>query len=71
MGESHGLGMIFSSQKRWSNLAGQSLWRIGLVLALCFGLLGACGKRPSQVDPPPGGQTQPRVYPDPATDPRP
>ena len=42
------------------------------VLAL-LPLLGGCGIKPAQVDPPPGtsGSAFPRTYPDPATDPPP
>jgi hypothetical protein len=43
-------------------------------MVLCLMLsLTACGKKPSQVDPPPGVEEDafPRIYPDPATDPKP
>ncbi len=43
-----------------------------LALALS-GILSACGKKPSEVDPPPGvtNDTFPKTYPDPSTDPKP
>jgi hypothetical protein len=48
-------------------------------MALCLALLPfallltACGKKPNQVDPPPGSEdvVYPQIYPDPATDPKP
>jgi hypothetical protein len=49
--------------------------QLGLVVALFLFLLplAACGKKPNQVDPPPTVEedTFPRIYPDPATDPKP
>jgi hypothetical protein len=47
------------------------LWLIALLLPLFA--LGACGKRPNQVDPPPGAEdiTFPKTYPDIKTDPKP
>ena len=43
-----------------------------LLVLLMFSLM-ACGKKPSQVDPPPGVENDnfPQTYPDPATDPKP
>lgn len=46
------------------------LRRIGslfFALLFCVVFLSACGKRPSQVDPPPGGAQESRVYPKPET----
>jgi len=42
------------------------------LLLLCLGLV-ACGKKPSEVDPPTDVTNDqfPRIYPDPATDPKP
>ncbi len=50
--------------------------RVLFMLLLASGLLAsvaACGKKPSTVDPPLGVEDDqyPRVYPDPATDPKP
>jgi len=43
-----------------------------LCLCLALGLLAGCGVKPSHVDPPQGAEADhfPRVYPDPATDPK-
>jgi hypothetical protein len=43
-----------------------------MALLLPFLSLCACGKKPNQLDPPPGAEdsTFPRTYPDPATDPK-
>lgn len=46
------------------------------LMPLCAWLLlslSACGKKPNQVDPPPGAGNSgfPHTYPDPATDPEP
>jgi hypothetical protein len=50
-------------------------FRAGCFLALMAPgfLLGACGKKPGSIDPPPDVTDDhfPRVYPDPATDPKP
>ena len=44
-----------------------------LALLLMILPLSACGKKPNQLDPPPGAQDNafPKIYPDPATDPKP
>jgi len=44
-----------------------------LVILLALLPLAGCGKKPNQVDPPPGveNDTFPRPYPDPSTDPKP
>ncbi|MBU6475320.1 MAG: hypothetical protein KGQ70_05090 [Alphaproteobacteria bacterium] len=44
-----------------------------LALTGALSLLGGCGIKPSRLSPPPGAQKSdyPRVYPDPATDPKP
>lgn len=50
--------------KSWRRFSG-----VALGLFLCCFLLVSCGKKPSDVDSPPGGQESFRVYPDPSTDP--
>lgn len=40
-----------------------------LALSVCALLLSACGKRPSQVEPPPGGAATAKVYPAPEVEP--
>jgi len=44
-----------------------------LTLALALAAVGGCGIKPGKLAPPPSAQqdTFPRVYPDPATDPKP
>jgi hypothetical protein len=44
-----------------------------LLLMFLLAPLTACGKKPNQVDPPPGVEDSafPKTYPDPATDPKP
>ena len=46
-------------------------WLIALLLPVL--MLAACGKKPNQVDPPPGAEdiTFPKTYPDISTDPKP
>ena len=48
-------------------------YRVLAVFFLLFLPLCACGKKPNQVDPPPGAEETvfPKTYPDPATDPKP
>jgi len=52
---------------------GRKALRHAAVVALCLLALGGCGKKPGHVEPPPSVVTDhfPRVYPDPATDPKP
>jgi hypothetical protein len=47
--------------------------RACIVLLLLLLPLAACGKKPGQVDPPPGIENDafPKAYPDPSTDPKP
>jgi hypothetical protein len=49
----------------------RALWLAALLILLLP--LSACGKKPNQLDPPPGAENNvfPRNYPDPATDPKP
>jgi len=57
--------MFFPAQNLQSIRFFPSLLRGSLVLVLCLTCLTACGKRPSQVDPPLGGEKTLRVYPAP------
>jgi len=60
------------SRKQTLAAARRRLTGVAALLLLVLPL-GACGKKPDQVDPPPGAEqsTFPRTYPDPATDPKP
>jgi hypothetical protein len=63
--------MFLKSLKKQKASFFKALIKGAPLFVLCLVLFAACGKRPSDVDSPPGGRTVPRVYPSPATDPLP
>jgi len=63
--------MSRQNQKKQNGKAAVRFLLLAFVLAVSVASLSACGKKPSQIDPPVGAGDGSRSYPDIATDPRP
>lgn len=62
-----------AATRRWAGLAAIRRWTVLLLAGAAVLAVGACGKKPEFVDPPPDAKTKtfPRIYPDPRADLRP